>query len=61
MNKYFWVGGKSLLYKAFYRYGLIPHLDSQQPPLGPGVAIQLCGLLPLLANCVNVHLRHPGG
>ena len=44
MKKYFWMSGKRLLYRAFYRYGLIPPLDSQHPPLGPGPATQLSGL-----------------
>lgn len=31
MKKYFWMSGERLLYRAFYRYGLISPLDSQHP------------------------------
>lgn len=46
MNKFLGTSCKCLLYKAFSRYGLIPHFDSQHPPVGPGIALQLHGLQP---------------
>lgn len=61
MNNYSGISCKCLLPKAFHRHALITQLDSQQPAPGPDRATQLCGLLPLLANHANTHLRTPEG
>lgn len=46
MNTYFGTSCKCLHYKAFYRYSLIPRLDSQHPAPGPGTAMNFVDLYP---------------